>query len=772
VTRLLATTERCARCVLFAVVLLGGLAGRGLAQDGAPRADATEPVAPAEVPQLPEQTSPGQPAAEGMTAAAEAGPPAPPSVAEQHEAGLLQGVSLEDLLNMKVVTASGVAEDRALAPASVYVVTREDIDRRGYRSLAEVLSAVPGLYVIEDLVTPALSVRGISGGLRGGTRIVRIMIDGEVVSFRPDLTAFIGPEYIPMEAVERVEIAKGPLSALYGANAFLATVNVITRIPREGGTTELAGRGTRIHRPNSYGLSGAVGQRAGNTSFLAAFQTDFADRSGLRLQRTFPSQDLNPGLFGGESIADISRRAGGFAAFRTSAAWLGSLTVEGGLQHFETVGEFQLNSLYAEDSVLAIDNYWANARWDRPWLSQLATTLSLGWSQGKPKDETHLRLTDAPGIFYRPHYGYTAWDGRLEARWTPLASLAVTAGVDSELDFERVLYYSEIYSAPQGGHRAGDSIDISMGPNDAKGERFRDLGAYAQASYSPLPALRLGLNGRLDWIAQGDITFPVQTSWRGSGAYRFSPGLAAKILVGQAFQTPSAVLTYARPGFGNAGNLVGSAIISATLPVKPQTVTSAELGLTARIGTVLTVDTSVYYQSVRDSIQFFRYGSNFQAANNKNTLRNVGVEATIRCAVDRFSSYLNATLQSPRDKDGDFSTTPPEGYPNVFGTLGVDVDVPEARSRAHADVGWFSARGASQSNVYLNNGVPYTLRSYVRLNAVLSTANLRLLGKGAETRFLLRGQNLLDARGSEPGYGGFDLPMLGRIITVEARIAY
>jgi iron complex outermembrane receptor protein len=88
------------------------------------------------------------------------------------------------------------------------------------------------------------------------------------------------------------------------------------------------------------------------------------------------------------------------------------------------------------------------------------------------------------------------------------------------------------------------------------------------------------------------------------------------------------------------------------------------------------------------------------------------------------------------------------------------------------DVGWISARGASQSNIYLNNRVPYTLRSYFRLNAVLSTANLRLLGKGAETRFLLRGQNLLDARRSEPGYGGFDLPMLGRIVTVEARIAY
>jgi len=104
--------------------------------------------------------------------------------------------------------------------------------------------------------------------------------------------------------------------------------------------------------------------------------------------------------------------------------------------------------------------------------------------------------------------------------------------------------------------------------------------------------------------------------------------------------------------------------------------------------------------------------------------------------------------------------------------LGVDVDIWEAFLRAHADVGWVSARGASQSNIWLNNNLSYRLSGYFRMNAVLSTANLRLLGKGAETRFLLRGQNLLDARYSEPGYGGFDLPMLGRTITAEARIAF
>ena len=79
---------------------------------------------------------------------------------------------------------------------------------------------MPGLYVVDDGSLASVGVRGVTGGLRGGTRLVKIMVNGTPVSFRPDLRAFIGPEYIPIEVVDRIEIVKGPLSALYGANAF------------------------------------------------------------------------------------------------------------------------------------------------------------------------------------------------------------------------------------------------------------------------------------------------------------------------------------------------------------------------------------------------------------------------------------------------------------------------------------------------------------------------------------------------------------------------
>ena len=85
------------------------------------------------------------------------------------------------------------------------------------------------------------------------------MINGTDVSFRPDLNALIGPEFIPIEVVERIEIARGPLSALYGANAFLATVNVVTIDPDHiGGRVDASGS-ARPHNGGTALSGGAAG---------------------------------------------------------------------------------------------------------------------------------------------------------------------------------------------------------------------------------------------------------------------------------------------------------------------------------------------------------------------------------------------------------------------------------------------------------------------------------------------------------------------------------
>ncbi|HVE85483.1 MAG TPA: hypothetical protein VND93_21665, partial [Myxococcales bacterium] len=87
----------------------------------------------------------------------------------------IESALLEQQRTAEVVTASGAEESRATAAANVVTIDYEAIESRGYQSVAEILQSVPGLYVVDDLVIPSVSVRGISGGLRAGTRIVKVM---------------------------------------------------------------------------------------------------------------------------------------------------------------------------------------------------------------------------------------------------------------------------------------------------------------------------------------------------------------------------------------------------------------------------------------------------------------------------------------------------------------------------------------------------------------------------------------------------------------------
>ncbi|MBC8133906.1 MAG: TonB-dependent receptor, partial [Deltaproteobacteria bacterium] len=82
----------------------------------------------------------------------------------------LLDLDLEEVLRMKVSTASGgIEEESDLAPANVFTISRSEIASQGWRSVAQALEHVPGLYVVDDLVSFTVGVRGANGGLRAGS---------------------------------------------------------------------------------------------------------------------------------------------------------------------------------------------------------------------------------------------------------------------------------------------------------------------------------------------------------------------------------------------------------------------------------------------------------------------------------------------------------------------------------------------------------------------------------------------------------------------------
>ncbi len=715
------------------------------------------------------EPAPAEPDA-GEAVAAEPLPPTEPGNPDDLAA-------LADLLNTPVVTASlGGDESAALAPANVVPITRDEITRRGWRSLAELLANQPGFYVVDDHVTPAVGVRGFSGGLRAGTRYVKIMINGVPVNFRPDLTSFIGLEYIPIEAVERVEIAKGPLSAVYGANAFIATVNVITRQPTVGFTGEAAARFLLSPKPGwggaamtAYGTEGAA--------LILALSTHQIDRSGFEIAQTFSEQDRQlPNyrlFFGKQTQADVSTPTSAFGQLSLRSERFGSLVVQGGLQQLDSIGNFQLNSVLTDKTRIAIRNIWTNARWERSWGDWLTTWATAGYSTGSPTRDEVLYLTGTSDFSYRRNFNYHAVDAAAGLDVARFSAVTLSLGADFSYEAQQVLFYSQTFNVQQGRRHPGESVDLIF-DNDQRNIGLRNIGAYVQAVATPFESLplRLSANFRVDV----PNLFDVQYSWRAALSYRWSENLVTKLIAGRAYQTPSAVMLFGQPGFGFANNVVGRSTMTTLDRLRPQTLHSVEAVVITRLFDRLSLEAAAYWQQLDDKMEFVQVSNNF-VAENVGSLQNMGVELNARLTFERVRPFLNGGALWTISRDANTRAVsidgqPPPAYPSLFGIVGVTGSVREAHLEGTAQLRAVGPRGSSQSNTLLNNDVRYTLKPFVNVDVTLQSTGLYLLSKDAETRLTASVRNLLDDRRSEPGYGGFDIPAFGRTFFFEVRQSF
>ncbi len=145
----------------------------------------------------------------------------------------LGNASLEELSNMQVYSASKRMQSASDAPSSVTIVTADEIQKYGYRTLADILRSVPGFYITYDRHFSFAGVRGF-GRLGDWNNRILVLVDGHRMNTNIFGQAMLGNEFpLDVDLIERVEVVRGPSSSLYGSNAFFGVINVVTRKPAQ-----------------------------------------------------------------------------------------------------------------------------------------------------------------------------------------------------------------------------------------------------------------------------------------------------------------------------------------------------------------------------------------------------------------------------------------------------------------------------------------------------------------------------------------------------------
>jgi iron complex outermembrane receptor protein len=476
----------------------------------------------------------------------------------------LTELGLQELMQIEVDTVYGASKFEQMlteAPASVSIVTASDIKRYGYRTLADILGSVRGFYTTYDRNYHYLGTRGFSRPGDYNTRFL-LLLDGHRINDNIFETASIGTEFIvDVDLIDRVEIIRGPSSSIYGTNAFLGVINVMTRKGSQMKGTEISGEAAGFDTYKgrlSYGGKFANGVEA----LVSSSAYDSKGKSEL-YYREFDSPATNNGI---AQNADGDR----YHSFFSKLA----------------LKEFSLQGAY-----VSRDKTIPTAPWGVEFNNASTCTRDdRGYLDLKYEHAFDDRLSMESRLFY----DYYQYKGRYITSGVTTKDDAEGEGWGVDVEFNarimknhNVILGGEFVDNTRQNQINYDEQPYSLYLDDRR--TSRNWALYVQDEIRILDNLILNVGLRHDYYD----TFGGTTNPRLALIYQPFVATTLKFLYGTAFRAPSAYELYYSDGGVTA---------KSNPDLKPETIETYELIIEQDLGNLVCLATSLFFNKIKDLI--------------------------------------------------------------------------------------------------------------------------------------------------------------------------
>ncbi len=529
----------------------------------------------------------------------------------------LTQVSLEDLMNIKVESVYGASKHLqkvTQAPASITLITADDIRHHGYRTLGDVLRSVPGFYITYDRNYTYAAVRGFGRTGDYNSRIL-LLLDGHRLNDDVLGQALFGTEFpVDLDLIDRVEVIHGPGSSIYGNNAFFAVINIVTKRARVAAGLQVAGAEasydtgyTRI----TYGGEPKQG-------WEALVSSSFYDSHGQErlFFKEFDSPATNNGI-AQDSDHDKFRQV--FANLSHKDV---SLQVVYGSRE-KGIPTASFGTVFNDSRAQSTDR---RGYADLSYEHQFGKGLDLAghiYFDSETFDEIFPYNYSAAGKQVTLNHAYTdgKWWGEEIKLFKPIFTRhRLTVGEE----------YRDNFRETQG--------DFDVSPyhvylNDHR--RSQVWALYAQDEYSIRKNLMLNVGLRHDQ----DYTYGGTTNPRVALIYNPWAQTTLKLLYGNAFRAPSAFESYVQ---GNG--------FVANLKLKPETIHTAEIVAEQYVGDHYRFSGSIFQNNLAHLIDEEPLPSGLRQFQNVDAVRAKGVELVFERKWDSgLSAQVNYTYEHAVD---------------------------------------------------------------------------------------------------------------------------